>query len=78
MLEPPEKVRDSPAKLEKWKPSVKRDIDWDRVMTAEGEKVGTIVGGPAAPHEDDATDEEPKFLTIGLIGQSRRANSECN
>ncbi|KAJ7040449.1 hypothetical protein C8F04DRAFT_1083602 [Mycena alexandri] len=70
MLDPPEKVKASPARLEKWKPRVKRDIDWERVLVADGEKVGTSVGGPAAPHEDDGTEEEePKFLTIGLIGQ---------
>ncbi|KAJ7808246.1 hypothetical protein B0H14DRAFT_2870704 [Mycena olivaceomarginata] len=67
MLEPPEKVKSNPARLEKWRPRAKRDIDWERVMAAEGDKVGTVVGGPAAPHEDD--EEEPKFLTIGLIGQ---------
>jgi hypothetical protein len=71
MLEPPEKIKNNPARLENWKPPVKRDIDWERVLAAEGEKVGTLVGGPAvpAPHEDDSAEEEPKFLTIGLIGQ---------
>ncbi|KAJ7492467.1 hypothetical protein FB451DRAFT_1218406 [Mycena latifolia] len=68
MLEPPDKVKANPARLEKWKPSIKRDIDWDRVMAAEGVKVGAVVGGPAVPREDEP-DEEPKFLTIGLIGQ---------
>ncbi|KAF7339335.1 Guanine nucleotide-binding protein-like 1 [Mycena sanguinolenta] len=67
MLEPPEKVKANPAWLEKWKPRTKRDIDWERVMAAEGDKVGTVTGGPAAPHEDE--EDEPKFLTIGLIGQ---------
>ncbi|KAJ6604808.1 hypothetical protein DFH09DRAFT_1123865 [Mycena vulgaris] len=69
MLEPPEKVKANPAWLEKWKPFVKRDVDWDRVMTADGVKVGTVVGGPTAPREDETAEEEPKFLTIGLIGQ---------
>ncbi|KAJ7170038.1 hypothetical protein C8R46DRAFT_1349951 [Mycena filopes] len=70
MLEPPEKVKANPARLEKWKPPVKREIDWERVLVADGEKVGAAVGGAAAPHEDDAAeDAEPKFLTIGLIGQ---------
>ncbi|KAJ7103475.1 hypothetical protein B0H15DRAFT_936078 [Mycena belliarum] len=68
MLEPPERVKANPARLESWQPPVKRDIDWERVMTADSEKTGTVVGGPTAPREDD-TDEEPKFLTIGLIGQ---------
>ncbi|KAK7064098.1 P-loop containing nucleoside triphosphate hydrolase protein [Favolaschia claudopus] len=65
MLEPPEKIRADPVKFEKWNPRVKRDIDWERVLTAEGDKVGTVVGGPAAPNEDD----DHKYLTIGLIGQ---------
>ncbi|KAJ7925940.1 hypothetical protein B0H13DRAFT_2229531 [Mycena leptocephala] len=58
MLEPPEKIKNNPARLKIGNP-------------AEGEKVGTLVGGPAAPapHEDDSAEEEPKFLTIGLIGQ---------
>ncbi|KAF7311075.1 G domain-containing protein [Mycena chlorophos] len=72
LLEPPEKVKANPARLEHWKPKVKREIDWDRLLTAEGEKVGSIVGGPAAPQPDaEASEEEqePQFLTIGLIGQ---------
>ncbi|KAJ7225362.1 P-loop containing nucleoside triphosphate hydrolase protein, partial [Mycena pura] len=71
MLEPPEKVRANPSRLANWKPKVKRDIDWNRVMSPEGEKVGTCVGGPTAPHDDDAPEdsEEPMFFTIGLIGQ---------
>ncbi|KAJ7070863.1 GTPase [Mycena amicta] len=69
MLEPPEAIKANPARLEKWKPRIKREIDWDRVLNAEGEKVGSVIGGPAAPHEDDSSEEEPQFLTIGLIGQ---------
>lgn len=68
MLEPPEKVKANPARLANWKPPVKQDIDWERVMTAEDGRVGTSVGGPAVPHEDPASGEEPKFLTVGLIG----------
>ncbi|KAJ7161420.1 hypothetical protein C8R43DRAFT_1176109, partial [Mycena crocata] len=69
MLDPPEKVKANPARLASWKPPVKRDIDWERVMAADGANVGTLVGGPAVPREDDSAEEEPKFLTIGLIGQ---------
>ncbi|KAJ7446495.1 hypothetical protein B0H11DRAFT_2084984 [Mycena galericulata] len=69
MLVPPEKVKANPARLANWKPPVKREVDWERVLAAEDGKVGTFVGGPAIPHEDDASEEEPKFLTIGLIGQ---------
>ncbi|KAF7303234.1 G domain-containing protein [Mycena kentingensis (nom. inval.)] len=68
LLEPPENVKSNPKKLEHWKPGVKKDIDWESVMRAEGDKVGTAVGGPLVPHPEDST-EEPQFFTIGLIGQ---------
>ncbi|CAK5264510.1 unnamed protein product [Mycena citricolor] len=68
MLDPPETVKAKPERLEAWKPSVKREIDWDRVLSAEGDQVGTQVGGAAAPR-GDTDEEEPHFLTIGLIGQ---------
>jgi hypothetical protein len=77
MMEPPEKLRGNAPKLKSWKPPVKRDIDWEGVLNAEGGKVGSIVGGPAVPRpihdEDDPVDtsdpdQEPEFLTIGLIG----------
>ncbi|KAJ6621206.1 hypothetical protein B0H10DRAFT_2019215 [Mycena sp. CBHHK59/15] len=71
MLQPPEKVKANPAWLERWKPSIKRDVNWEQVLNACGGQVGTAVGGAAAPRagEDESADEEPKFLTIGLIGQ---------
>ncbi|KAG5647766.1 hypothetical protein DXG03_008489 [Asterophora parasitica] len=77
MLQPPEKVKESPSLLKHWKPSVKQDIDWDGVLQARGSKVGTVVGGAAIPRpkEDDSDgptkvqeDKEPELLTIGLIG----------
>lgn len=75
MLSPPDKVKSNPARLEDWKPPVKRDIDWNGVLNAGGPRVGSIVGGSAAPRpkECDASgefreDQEPEFLTIGLIG----------
>jgi hypothetical protein len=78
MLEPPEKVKANMRWLQQWKPSVKRDIDWAGVLNAGGSEVGTIIGGPAHPgasdekQEDDTTstaDQEPEFLTIGLLGR---------
>ncbi|RDB29562.1 Guanine nucleotide-binding protein-like 1 [Hypsizygus marmoreus] len=75
MLQPPDKVKNNPAWLKKWKPAVKRVIDWDNVLTARGLKVGSIVGGATVPRtkERDAEageeDEEPEYLTVGLIGQ---------
>lgn len=83
LLQPPEHVRDDPEKLAAWKPSVKRDVDWDSVLNARGGKVGLAVGGPAAPkvkgsgeHEEASAehavheeDVDLDFLTVGLIGQ---------
>jgi hypothetical protein len=86
LLVPPERIRDSPEKLATWMPPVKRELDWEAVLQAHGGKVGTAVGGVAAPRtkdsnealESDAKQEdvesedeaEPDFLTIGLIGMS--------
>lgn len=65
-----------------WKPRIKSEVDWDAVLKAHGGKVGTAVGGAAAPnpskpapdehtaeeHTDSDNDSEPEFLTIGVIG----------
>ena len=71
MLEPPESVKSRPTALKHWRPNVKREINWEEALVISGE-AGTIVGGPAAPKsspdENDA-EEEPPFLTIGLIGE---------
>ncbi|KAH9942929.1 P-loop containing nucleoside triphosphate hydrolase protein [Amylocystis lapponica] len=78
LLEPPERIKDQPEKVSSWKPSVKRDVDWDAVLKAEGGQVGTVVGGPTVPRPqresgqgDNSEDEEEvsEFLTIGVIGQ---------
>jgi hypothetical protein len=78
LLEPPEKVKTNMRWLQQWKPSVKEDINWAGVLNAGGSEVGAPIGGPAFPRasdekrEDDATsttDQEPEFLTIGLIGR---------
>ncbi|KAI0079643.1 P-loop containing nucleoside triphosphate hydrolase protein [Panus rudis PR-1116 ss-1] len=80
-LQPPERLRDHPERLAKWKPRVKRDIDWDAVLHAKGGQVGHAVGGATAPrfkdqdetHRENSDEEEidiePEFLTVGLIGQ---------
>lgn len=72
-------MKSSP-RAKEWKPSVKTQIDWDAIRNATGDKVGTAVGGSAAPRpesneDDDAGPEqaegqrsEPEFLTVGLIG----------
>jgi hypothetical protein len=72
MLEPPEKVKANEVWLRKWKPPVKRNIDW-------GDLKGSL-GGVTAPQSGDKDlsefcdsypeYQEPKYLTIGLIGES--------
>lgn len=75
MIEPPEKIKGNEEKINRWKPNVKTDIDWEGVLKAGGGQVGSVVGGAAAPQpkpDDDQagepTDQVPEFLTIGLIG----------
>ncbi|EIN13953.1 P-loop containing nucleoside triphosphate hydrolase protein [Punctularia strigosozonata HHB-11173 SS5] len=77
LLRPPETIRLDEAKLKRWKSPVKKDIDWDNVLAANGGLVGTAVGGPAQvrtsssnPVTDANHMETPsEFLTVGLIGQ---------
>jgi len=75
MLEPPEKVKSNPDRLNNWVPTVKKEINWEGVMQAKGSKVGLAVGGasvprPLSPEEspEDGRRQEPEYLTIGLIG----------
>lgn len=64
MLEPPEKIKANPERLSSWKPPVKRDINWSTATTIPQEP-----GNVVYDHEPKAEDEEPPFLTIGLLGQ---------
>ncbi|GJE85788.1 P-loop containing nucleoside triphosphate hydrolase protein [Phanerochaete sordida] len=59
LLEPPERLRDAPEKLAAWRPPVRRDVDWDAVLHARGDKVGTAVGGVAVPHAAGKAPAEP-------------------
>ena len=80
MLQPPERIKIDPERLKNWVSPVKRKVDWEAVLHAEGDKVGLSVGGAAVPRtqlpEDDRSEngepeqrQEPTYLTIGLIGQ---------
>ena len=67
MLIPPERVRLDEAKLNRWNPPVKREIDWYGVLHAHGKKVGSAVGGAAVPkgeakeeNKDDTQEPEPQ------------------
>ncbi|KAI0778398.1 hypothetical protein BD413DRAFT_630827 [Trametes elegans] len=81
LVRPPVEVRSDPARLARWKPRVKTQVDWDAVLAAHGGQVGTAVGAAAPPKhapgpseerpDGERTDEEsePDILTIGVIGQ---------
>ena len=78
LMEPPEDVKQNPERLKNWFPPVKREIDWESVLSPKDEKVGLSVGGAAVPRpkspedvqgESDEQHQEPTHLTIGLIGQ---------
>jgi hypothetical protein len=65
MLIPPERLRSDEAKLNRWNPPVKREIDWDGVLHAHGKKVGSVVGGATIPkgkgkeeNKDDTQESE--------------------
>jgi hypothetical protein len=74
LLEPPERVKTNEERLRNWKPPVKRDVDWEAVLTAGGGQVGSVVGGATVPRPkaeaESPQEEEPQFLTVGLIGES--------
>ncbi|TFK36971.1 hypothetical protein BDQ12DRAFT_608750 [Crucibulum laeve] len=76
MRDPPEKVRNNPKWLAQWTSPVKRDINWEAVLTASGDRVGIAVGGAAVRKPDTAEEsvetereQEPEVLTVGLLGQ---------
>jgi len=75
MLEPPEKVMNSKL-LRNWVPPVKREIDWDEVLSTDGDQLGATVDDIAMSksvpdgREVKSTDleKESETLTVGLIG----------
>ncbi|KAJ3539165.1 hypothetical protein NM688_g6405 [Phlebia brevispora] len=52
LLEPPERVKAIPDKLKAWKPPVKKEINWNLVVTAHGGQTGAVVQNPVLPHKD--------------------------
>lgn len=78
LLEPPEKVKQDPEKLQRWRPRVKRDVNWDAVLTAgvSSHHHHTPRDAKAASKESGDVDsehpeEEPEYLTVGLIGMTK-------
>lgn len=64
LLQPPQTIRGHEAEMKHWKPSVKADVDWNAVLSARGDKVGQVVGGPIGPRPSAlegtaGEDEEP-------------------
>ncbi|KAG0707473.1 P-loop containing nucleoside triphosphate hydrolase protein [Suillus ampliporus] len=82
MLIPPERVRSDEAKLKRWTPPVKREIDWNGLLHAHGKKVGSVVGGAAVPkgkgnEEENADDaQEPEQEGSDKEGQFERQEPE--
>ncbi|KAH9937255.1 uncharacterized protein B0H18DRAFT_1091510 [Fomitopsis serialis] len=65
LLTPPEDVRSDAEKLARWRPRVRREVDWKAVLEAEGERVGSVVGGTAAPRSATHPQEEHNRLKQG-------------
>lgn len=73
LLEPPERVRQDPEKLKRWRPRVKREVDWDALLTAGASShvhvSRTTKDAPQNPEGGQLQeDEEPEYLTVGLLG----------
>ncbi|THH28938.1 hypothetical protein EUX98_g5260 [Antrodiella citrinella] len=69
LLEPPQRPEGS-IFLQR-RSVVRKSVSWDAVLHAQGEQVGTVVGGASASslHGAEGTESEPEYLTVGLIGQ---------
>ena len=78
MLQPPDKVKNHAARLHNWKPPVKQQIDWARLLktgdpTVEGHaSTSTSDYSAKESTEMHAEMKEPEFLTLGLIGRVYR------
>lgn len=63
LLQPPQLIRGGGVEMKRWKPTVKADVDWTAVLSARGDKVGQVIGGPIAPRPSalgsTAEEEEP-------------------
>lgn len=76
LLQPPVGIRANPEKLAKWRPRVKREVNWNAVLAAgPATTMGPIDKGKGSNRdpniEIDSEDEdvpEPDCLTVGLIG----------
>ncbi|KAF8634956.1 hypothetical protein AX15_000682 [Amanita polypyramis BW_CC] len=78
LLEPAANVRSDLAKLQTWKPPVKRDVDWDLIKhtTSTGERSNDASTTSLTIEEDTPEKsanadnaDDLQYLTVGLIGQ---------
>ena len=72
MLTPPPGIRDDPEKLSRWRPKVKRNIDWDEAFKANLRRSEGKWKEPDYTQESklEGTQDQEAFITIGLIGAS--------
>lgn len=68
LLEPPERVRQDPEKLRRWRPRVKREVDWDALLTAGASSHVHVSRTTKDAPQGSEEDEEPEYLTVGLLG----------
>ena len=67
MLTPPPEVKDNPKRAATWKPRVKRDVDWEAVLSANFETSNVV---NVASEKVDEGGSDADFFTIGLIGNN--------
>jgi hypothetical protein len=67
MLQPPEWVtaakpgeseEERRQRVRRWRPRVRREVDWEGVLRARGKMVGKAIGGAAIPRGEEAGDDE--------------------
>ena len=65
LLQPPGKANSSSESLASWRPSVRREVNWDAVLQARGDRVGQAVGGVAVPKAGGSNEHEEVEVAEG-------------
>ncbi|VDB86571.1 unnamed protein product [Peniophora sp. CBMAI 1063] len=78
LRQPPDYIKSTPEKLAKWRPRVRRELDWNAILAAGSLRQDNHSADKGKRREQDLQVEadsdsedftEPDFLTVGLIGQ---------